>query len=108
MCDYEYKKYEVQKPRKRLVLTDGNTMSVQANDFTYCSPRDNVGPYTEVEVGFPSFYSALLEPYKENFPGSSFQESVFPYVPVDVVLRLIEEHGGNTTPSHLPPFVEEK
>ena len=38
----------------RLVLADGVSLSVQASEHSYSSPRDNKGPYTKVEVGFPS------------------------------------------------------
>ena len=33
---------------------DGFTMSVQADDFMYCTPCDSVGPWSKVEIGFPS------------------------------------------------------
>ena len=37
-----------------IVCKDGTTLSVQASEFHYCTPRDNKGPYTHVEIGFPS------------------------------------------------------
>lgn len=38
----------------RLILVDGTSLSVQAGVHSYASPRDNHGPYSSVEVGFPS------------------------------------------------------
>ena len=32
----------------------GLEFSAQASEHQYCSPRQNLGPYTAVEVGFPS------------------------------------------------------
>ena len=29
-------------------------MSVQGNEGAYCEPRDDHGPYSQVEVGFPN------------------------------------------------------
>lgn len=42
---------------------DGFTMSVQASRSHYCTPRNDVGPYTAVEVGFPSKHENRIAPY---------------------------------------------
>ncbi len=42
------------KKNKLVVCADGFSMSVQASETTYCNPRDNMGPYIEAEIGFPS------------------------------------------------------
>jgi hypothetical protein len=73
--------------RPQIVCADGFTISVQASAFHYCSPRRNEGPYTEVEVGFPSEYEPLLAPYSDG-------SGVFPYTPIDVVREVILKHGG--------------
>ncbi|MED5369002.1 MAG: hypothetical protein VX978_05865 [Pseudomonadota bacterium] len=40
---------------QQVVCADGFSMSVQAHNGAYCSPRiDNAESYDEVEVGFPS------------------------------------------------------
>ncbi len=36
--------------RGGLVLPGGGLLSIQASHFHYCSPRDDAGPYTSVEV----------------------------------------------------------
>ena len=38
----------------RIVCADGHTLSVQASETHYCTPRDNRGPWTHVEVGYPT------------------------------------------------------
>jgi hypothetical protein len=37
----------------RLQFNNGSSLSVQASEYHYCSPKDNTGPYSAVEVGFP-------------------------------------------------------
>jgi hypothetical protein len=37
-------------PAGQIVCADGTRFSVQAGEFVYCTPRDNVGPWTHVEV----------------------------------------------------------
>ena len=54
----------MQKKNKIVRCADGFTMSVQANEGAYCTPRlDEAGSYTEVEVGFPSHTESLLLHY---------------------------------------------
>ena len=75
--------------RSKITCADGFAVSVQASDYHYCTPRENYGPYTQVEVGFPSEPEAALDPYAE-----SFESAVFAYVPVEVVNKMIDRHGG--------------
>ena len=79
--------------RKKIVCADGFDLSVQASEFHYCSPRDNDGPYTAVEVGFPSAEEELLLPHMESAGGDP-TENVYPWTPVGVVYAVIEKHGG--------------
>jgi hypothetical protein len=77
---------------KPIECADGLTMSVQASETHYCSPRSNLGPYTEVEVGFPSQLVEELMEYAES--PSTPTDTVYAYVPVTVVEAVIEKHGG--------------
>ncbi|MGB9848855.1 MAG: hypothetical protein ACPLSY_03375 [Moorellaceae bacterium] len=74
-----------------IVCADGFRLSVQASKHHYCTPRDDYGPWTEVEVGYPSQEEPLLFPYAED-PGRPSE--VFAYVPIEVVRRVIKKHGG--------------
>jgi len=74
------------------VCVDGFTMSVQASATHYCSPRTDDGPWSAVEVGFPSRIEPLLWDYAE-MPGD-WTNTVYGYVPFDVVAAIIELHGG--------------
>jgi hypothetical protein len=76
----------------RITCVDGFSLSVQAGEFNYCTPRINSDNYLSVEVGFPSEKDDDLMEYAEN--PETPTETVYGYVPVDVVERVIEKHGG--------------
>lgn len=74
-------------------LVDGVELSIQASCGHYCSPRDNDGPYTKVEV---AYYGTLDYP-EADIGLRPFRDSggdVFGYVLVAVVLEVIRAHGG--------------
>ncbi len=75
-----------------LVCADGFTMSVQASAGHYCTPRDNTGPYTHFEIGFPSQEEPELMQYAESPDEPT--ETVYGWVPVEVVTAVIVKHGG--------------
>ncbi|MFD5579046.1 hypothetical protein [Streptomyces pseudogriseolus] len=96
----------------RITCVDGFSLSVIAGPGTYCSPhpallsglqdglvsdapRDYPGPYTAVEVGFPS---ARPEPWamwaERAEDGEDPTGTVYGYVPVQMVRDLILSHGG--------------
>lgn len=77
----------------RVVCASGFSMSVQAHDGAYCSPRaNNAVKYDKVEVGFPSAEEPLLMEWCDdpNDPTGT----VYGYVPVQVVTNVIAKHGG--------------
>ena len=75
-----------------VICRDGFTMSVQADKNMYCSPRSDSGPYKSVEIGFPSDIESLILSYAETRVNPT--ETVYPYVPVELVNQVIEKHGG--------------
>lgn len=77
---------------KPVTCKSGLTLSVQASASHYCSPRDNIGPWSEVEVGFPSQKVDALLPYAED--ASNPCDTVYAYVPIEVVEYVIESNGG--------------
>jgi hypothetical protein len=79
---------------KRIVCADGFSLSVQANYGAYCTPRVNnpAGGYSQVEVGFPSSAPELIMDYAECPEAPT--ETVYGYVPIELVEKLIELHGG--------------
>lgn len=96
---------DVEFPDNSIVCVDGFKLSVIAGAGAYCSPRpslhdgdvpvDFAGPFSQVEVGYPS---ERPEPWSEwerycESPGSP-TDTVYGYVPVKLVRALIESHGG--------------
>jgi hypothetical protein len=77
---------------KRIVCKDGFSLSVQASHGAYCEPRQNMGPWHSVEVGYPSDVPVGIMSYAEddNRPTGT----VYGYVPIELVETLIAEHGG--------------
>ena len=82
----------LRRPCSKIVCYDGFQVSVQASSAHYSTPRDNQGPYTHVELGFP------LEPvedwaeYAEN--PDDLTRTIYPYVPIGLVEAVLEAHGG--------------
>lgn len=79
-----------------MVCADGFKMSVQASIYHYSNPRENDGPWTEFEVGFPSEKEDLMLEYAEdeNTPA----KTVYAYVPAEVIREVIIKHGGLMPP----------
>ena len=76
----------------RITCQDGFSLSVQATHGAYCSPRNNTGPWSAVEVGFPSAEPELIMSYCGDPKKPT--ETVYGYVPIELVEELIEKHGG--------------
>ena len=98
----------------RITCVDGFSLSVIAGAGYYCKPRpsllpdlpaglvsdapaDYSGPYTAVEVGFPS---ERPEPWSEWVQRAEDEAdptgTVYGYVPVQMVRDLIVSHGGES------------
>ena len=82
----------MKKMNQAIKCADGFTMSVQASETNYSSPRDNTGPYTEAEVGFPSKPESLLMGYAEDREQPT--DTVYGWVPRQVIINVIAKHGG--------------
>ena len=77
---------------RSIVCGNGLKMSVQASSGHYCSPRNDVGPWASVEVGFPAVKCEELRAYAEN-PDDPCG-TVYGWVPVEVVEQIIANNGG--------------
>ena len=90
------------KQYRRVYCQVGYSVSIQAGKHKYSCPRDDYGPYIEVELGFPSSADPMLDGYAETFNDPT--DTVYPYVPVGIVRDLIIKHGGATS-GEVPPGV---
>ena len=78
---------------RRIKCTDGFTISVQGSNGSYCDPREDLADhYYEVECGFPNATPEYIMDYAENEDDPT--ETVYGYVPVELVEKLIDLHGG--------------
>lgn len=77
---------------KEIICADGFTMSVQASEFHYSTPRENIGPWLKFEIGFPSLKEELIMDYAESPEKPT--GTVYGYVPAETVEAVIEKHGG--------------
>ena len=75
-----------------IVCKSGLKMSVQASKTHYCNPRSNIGPWDRVEIGYPSKCIPELEQYAEDW--NTPTNTVYGYVPIELVEKIIEDNGG--------------
>lgn len=83
------------KPNPMIECKNGYQVSIQCQEHSYCEPRKNyldVTVYSSFELGFPNMSDELLDKYAED--PTNLTETVYPYVPREVVEQLIEKHGG--------------
>jgi len=91
MLDFGYGQIQV-GIRPRVVCNDGFSVSIQASRGHYCYPReDNLQEYQEVELGYPDVADEIIEDYAD---GDDLTNTVYAFVPIEVVEELLAKHGG--------------
>ncbi len=109
----EWPECHVITANNRITCVDGFSLSVIAGTGCYSVPRPKMvphcppmpytsetddayfhGPYTHVEVGFPSERPEPWDDWEDFADGGDPTETVYGYVPVGMVRALIESHGG--------------
>jgi hypothetical protein len=88
--------HQYQSRRERIVCNDGFSMSVQAGEALYCTPRDNHGPWDSVEIGYPSALEPLILGWAET--PEDPKGSVYGFVPISVCDAVIAMHSGIASP----------
>jgi hypothetical protein len=83
---------KVYQIRNMVECNDGFNISIQGHVGSYCEPRKNGTVYTSVELGFPSKEDLLINEYAEN--KNDYTQTVYGWVPMDVVEALILKHKG--------------
>ena len=84
---------KIQDLRPKMRCADGFTVSVQASKYHYCEPRiDGDCEYVSVELGYPNTEDPLIIGYAEDLDDPT--ETVYGYVPIELVNELAEKHGG--------------
>ena len=97
----------------QIVCVDGFKMSVQVGFSLYSTPKKVAKRYSAVEIGFPSEYEPLIEEYAETFykddgeDVTDYTDTVYPYVPVKIVNKVLKKHGGIDLTETLRRYYEE-
>ena len=84
-------------------------MSVQVSLHHYCTPHDDYGPYSHVEVAFTSEWEDLLIPYRDRSEPDicGMRPALYVKVPAKTVRDVIAKHAGMARRSgHLPRMIE--
>lgn len=80
-----------------ITCADGFKLSVVTGENCYCTPQGPVGPYTHVEVGYPSEPPEPVQIWKEFAEDTeALTSTVYHDVPVRLVRDLIALHGGES------------
>ena len=82
-----------------IICADGFSMSVQVGYSLYSTPKKIAKRYSAVEIGYPSDHEPLIETWAEFTPFDEdekpdYTDTVYPYVPVGVVDKVLKKHGG--------------
>ena len=79
----------------QIVCADGFKMSVQVGFSLYSTPKKVAKRYSAVEIGFPSEHEPLIEEFAERVEDEiDYTDTVYPYVPVRIVDKVLKKHGG--------------
>ena len=79
----------------QIVCADGFKMSVQVGFSLYSIPKKVAKRYSAVEIGFPSEHEPLIEEFAERVEDvTDYTDTVYPYVPVKIVDKVLKKHGG--------------
>ena len=77
-----------------MICRDGFELSIQASAHHYCTPRDNRGPYTHVEVGFPNSAEERFLPFADDIGLFAGIPMIYVNVPAATINEILQEHGG--------------
>ena len=82
-----------------IICADGFSMSVQVGYSLYSTPKKIAKRYSAVEIGYPSEPEELIKEWAEFAPfdedeAPDYTDTVYPYVPVGVVDKVLKKHGG--------------
>lgn len=76
---------------RHIICGDGTTLSVQASRTHYCTPQDDIGPWSTVEVWCIEGPNG-----KPIYPRSFglYKNGPYAFVPIETVAKFIKRHGG--------------
>ena len=90
--EHHGKEFTTVRVYKNVTCRDGFNFSLQAGPSHYSEPKAIANEYEAWEIGFPSGEEPLWMEWQE--PGNEPTESVYGWVPNEVVNAVIQRHGG--------------
>jgi len=82
----------------RLAITPDLDISIQAGEYNYSEPRENLRDntrFTAFELGFPNFNPPeYIAAYAEE--PDDLQGTVYAYVPYELIQKMIDELRGDS------------
>ena len=89
------RKVIMEEVRPRVICADGYSVSMQVGDGLYSEPGEyGADYYSRVELGYPSAEDELINDYADDWCDRDYTDTVYPYVPVEIVDKLFDKHGG--------------
>lgn len=91
MPEHKREMYSRYTQARRLRMASGLTVSIQASETHYCSPRLNLlcNQYTEFELGFPNRDMPELSQWLEGYGCD-----IYPYTPIEAIELMVNNNGG--------------
>lgn len=96
------------EPIPRILTKNGSSVSIQAGEMNYSSPKAPAERYSAVELGFIESKNPLDPEFSQYFDGSEESypsEGVFGYVPMELVVKWIIDNGGLATENIDPRLI---
>ena len=83
-------------PKPHIECADGYMVSIQGGqaNAVHCWPQEDADEFSHVEVALPSVVDEELLPYR--FELDDPEEVIFHFVPVPVMDKVLQKHGGIT------------
>lgn len=83
------------KPLREKLRKGDFEVSIQASRTHYCTPRDDYGPWTHVELGYPSKVPPpeILEFIEQDNSDETPLRSVYSNIPVNLVTDWLKSEG---------------
>ena len=84
----------LQEVRPRIICNDGESVSIQAGEYVYSTPRKNgQNHYSCIEAGFPSVEPPLSwQEYTEDWENPT--KTIYAWMPIEIAQEFIDAHGG--------------
>jgi hypothetical protein len=101
--DQFIQKCGIVRHRPKIVCMDGFKMSVQGNEMAYSIPRKTGTDFQAMEIGFPSEVEDLILKFMDTSIADPTQ-TVYGYVPLDIIQKVIDKHGGIDAEKTLEDF----